>query len=363
MDSDVTTQKWATIPLPQSTLIKIGTSTIYPFTTNQKFRVPTCTAMAEEIAKFIIGPMPAQEFLDDFFPIRRLQNLHVVPSFTPGCYDETLKAKCELNVYIPFVSAFKKPSNCSNAIPIVSKIEATIQFLPGLCIVNTSSHADRNPRSSLPFEIKPDVSIYPGNSTVTKTDSSISEIFTEFKWNTKDNPFCNVVDKNGWKSFLHDSKAGRDTLGQITSYAAAQLGAQFRTHIYSVFILRDMARILQWDRSGTIVTEAIKYNEDCLLAEFFCRYSKAPPAMRGNDMTALPPTPNQAHLARKDLKLGTEILLVKLSIPWDAGNKNCFFVVPAPSATLYTPPGRATHGFKAYDTRYQNVVFLKDSWC
>ena len=37
--------------------------------------------------------------------------------------------------------------------------------------------------------------------------------------------------------------------------------------------------------------------------------------------------------------------------------------ISPPSATLYTHPGRATRGFKAYDTRYQNFVFLKDSWC
>ena len=60
-----------------------------------------------------------------------------------------------------------------------------------------------------------------------------------------------MVNVNGQKSFLHDSKAGKDTLGQITSYAAAQLGTQFQTHAFSVFILRDTARILQWDRSGT----------------------------------------------------------------------------------------------------------------
>ncbi len=177
MDSDVTTPKCAIVPLPQSTLIKIGASTIYPFTTNQKFHLPTCTAMAEEIAKFIIGPMPAQEFLDDFFPTKRLQNLCAVPLFMPGCYNTTLSAECELDAYIPFVSAFKKPSNCFNAIPIVFKITATTQFLPSLCIVNTSSYPDCNPQSSLPFEIKPNVSIYPLSSTMTKTDSSIRGLY------------------------------------------------------------------------------------------------------------------------------------------------------------------------------------------
>jgi hypothetical protein len=46
------------------------------------------------------------------------------------------------------------------------------------------------------------------------------------------------------KSFLSDTEAGKDTLGQITAYAAAQLGSQFHTHIYSVFIINNRARIL-----------------------------------------------------------------------------------------------------------------------
>ncbi len=242
------------------------------------------------------------------------------------------------------------------------KITATKQFLPGLRIVDTSSHPDCNPRSTLPFLIKPDVSLYPGSTNEVKTNSSISEIFTEFKWHPKDNPFCDVYDVGSSESFLRGTQAGKDTLGQITSYAAAQLGAQFRTHIYSVFILRNTARILRWDRSGTIITEAIKYNEDCFLVEFFRRYSKASPAIRGIDVSVSLPTTLQAKLARKALQLDSSIPLVKLSIPLDIGNAQHYFVVPTPSATLYTPPGRATRGFKAYDISHRNVVFLKDSW-
>jgi len=101
---DVTTPKCATVPLPQSTPIKLTTSTTCPFTTNQKFRIPSRTAMAEEIANFIVGPMPAQEFLDDFFPTQNLRGLSQVPLFEPGCYDATLSAQYEVDAYKPFVS-------------------------------------------------------------------------------------------------------------------------------------------------------------------------------------------------------------------------------------------------------------------
>jgi len=83
--------------------------------------------------------------------------------------------------------------------------------------------------------------------------------------------------------------------------------------------------------------------------------------MHGKDISASLPTARQAESARIALQLEASIPLVKLSIP-DAKNNSHYFVVPAPSATLYTLPGRPTRGFKAYDLSSRNVVFVKDSW-
>lgn len=198
------------------------------------------------------------------------------------------------------------------------------------------------------------------------TDSSLAEMFIELKWDTTDDPFCDVYDVNYQggivRSFLRESKAALDTLGQITSYAAVQLGAQFRTHTYSLFIVKGRARILRWDRSGTIVTEAIEYNQSPLLAEFFRRYSVAPPEMRGKDISASAPTPVEGLMARKSLNLDMTVPLIKLSIP-NADGPLRYFLTSAPEVSLlYTPPGRATRGFTAYDVSRGIVVFLKDSW-
>jgi hypothetical protein len=88
---------------PHSTPIKIDSSMTLPFTTNQKYRIESCTAMAEEIRRYLVGPMPAQQFLDDFFPPNDLR-LRKSFRFTPGCYNETLKAAMEIQAYEPFVS-------------------------------------------------------------------------------------------------------------------------------------------------------------------------------------------------------------------------------------------------------------------
>lgn len=55
---------------------------------------------------YIIGPMPAQNFLDDFFPTKELPNLETVPSFEENCYADTVSAKSESTAYVPFVSHF-----------------------------------------------------------------------------------------------------------------------------------------------------------------------------------------------------------------------------------------------------------------
>src|ERR1700678_864878 len=97
-----------TLVVPQSTPIKADTSTTLPFTTNQKYRVESCTAMAEEMRRYLVGPMPAEQFLDEFFPIEKLRSLHRVPQFKPGCYSETVEVTNKTQAYTPFVSPIKK---------------------------------------------------------------------------------------------------------------------------------------------------------------------------------------------------------------------------------------------------------------
>lgn len=246
------------------------------------------------------------------------------------------------------------------------KIKTTQKFTLNLKLVNSSAFPDCNPRCNFPWKIKPDVSIYPPDVPDAKTNSAIAEIFAEFKWNSTDNPFCDPITitcpscNRQHQSFVRNTNAALDTLGQITSYAAAQLGAQFRTHAYSILIVKDSARIIRWDRSGAIVTEAIKYNESPHLAYFFWHYSRAPPTIRGKDETVNPASTDEMHEARKFAGFDAGVPLVKLSIP--TTNSLLYVIVPIPEAPLYTPPGRCTRGFKAYDMLNERVVFLKDTW-
>jgi len=232
--------------------------------------------------------------------------------------------------------------------------------MPGFSVVNSSESPDSNPLLKFPFNVKPDVSIYAGEASV-PTDSSSAEIFIEFKRQAKDVPFCDV--DNNHDTIVRSSKNADDTLGQITAYAAVQLAAQFRTHAYSVFILGCNARILRWDRLGTIVTEAFEFSKSPYLVDFFRRYSGTTDEICGKDGTVSTPTTAEQYKARRALKLDQNVTLHKLSIPVSVSNDDLlYFITCPPEPTLYAPPGRATRGFKAYDVARDQVVFLKDSW-
>jgi hypothetical protein len=60
--------------------------------------------MGEEMKTYIVGPMPAQRFLDDFFPTEELPDLATVPSFVEDCYADAVSVAREPLSYAPFVS-------------------------------------------------------------------------------------------------------------------------------------------------------------------------------------------------------------------------------------------------------------------
>jgi hypothetical protein len=148
-------------------------------------------------------------------------------------------------------------------------------------------------------------------------DISCVEMIVEFKFSTSDDPFRRL-DNGGTTLKSYNS------IGQITGYAAAHLGAQWRTCVYSVFILASIARIVRWDRTGAIFTGPIQYNSNPELAQFFWRYTRGDPAWRGLDPTATAPA--AAELAQAIQVLGPIPRAVKLSVGqgdhYNYNNKN-----------------------------------------
>jgi hypothetical protein len=228
------------LPLPDVTPIKVGIATTFPFTTNQKYCIDSCTVMAAEIKGYLLSPMPADQFLNDFFSTGDLPGLDEVPISNPGCYKTTVDAGKEMSTYDPFVSPSQESFTMYPSLALMFILRSW-QPRPSLLAsyLSTRLHPPTvTPQLGFPFKIKPDVSFYSAASDpFAITDSPFTEIFVEFKWNQVDNPFCNVRNIECLnctigtvKSFLRETKTADDTLGQITLYAAAQLGSQFRTH-------------------------------------------------------------------------------------------------------------------------------------
>ena len=86
--------------------------------------------------------------------------------------------------------------------------------------------------------------------------------------------------------------------GQIIAYAAMLLGAQYRTHIFSVLIIKDYARLIRWDRGGAVVTEPVNYETESYLLDFLIRYDNASKEIRGHDPTVGLPTDDEERKAR-----------------------------------------------------------------
>jgi hypothetical protein len=220
-------------------------------------------------------------------------------------------------------------------------------------------HADPDCSVLNPDGLKPDIVVYKKKSGRTRrTDFGLIEIHVEVKISKYDDPF----DDDNEESFEHFSNASKDTKGQIMSYAVAQLGLQFRTHIFSVLIFDKSARLIRWDRSGAVVTCAFDFRDPHLI-DFFRRYDRSTPAQRGVDMSVSTPTNLEAKEARERLNLDAKGRLLKFavysseddSVAYYIGNKPCF-------NGNASPTGRATRTFTVYDVQTKQCVFLKDTW-
>ncbi|KIJ58971.1 hypothetical protein HYDPIDRAFT_101652 [Hydnomerulius pinastri MD-312] len=299
--------------------------------------------MGEEMRGYIVGPMPAWKFLEKFLPVDK------IPQYTSigrpkDAFPLTLRASKEADAYLPFINEMRP-------------------FAPRLRFVDSHNLPDTKNCGTFMFQVKPDVCVYSDDYSE-GCDSSTLDIPIEFKWDIAHDPFDTPFteeDSLGIKKFIKTTNKAKDTLGQITAYAAVQLGSQYRTHAFSVLIVEDCARILRWDREGAIVTEPIEYGADPALAEFFSRYSQAPLEMRGVDTTVTVTSNAEAQVAREQLNLAPATRMLKTSVLCPDGS-SVQVIFPAPTAPGLPPVGQATQACPAYDVNTKKMVFFKDSW-
>ncbi|KAI0062065.1 hypothetical protein BV25DRAFT_1885897 [Artomyces pyxidatus] len=343
-----------------STPISKKTSNFYPFSSGFRMTDDAQRDLAFDVHGKFVGPMGVQDFIDEFLPVslppgdepkgKREIDFKAVPA-----------AKGEPLMYDPLVAACAKISN---------KLE----------IVKTAYNSDPNCVLGQ-FGLKPDVSVYLSDSGRTRTtDLSKIEMHIEVKPTTQQDAFVDPpssvplpkrrlmpFEKPGKRS-SSDSEVALDLCGQICSYSSAQMWTQFRTHLFSVIILKDVARLVRWDHAGAIVTQTFNYVEQPeILTQFFVRYVNATPSQRGLDQSVRPATRREIEAARRHLDDTDSYYAITVDIPYEdpvtkeiSPSRIC--IAAAPTYTAHSIVGRSTRGMPVFDMASKRVLYLKDTW-
>ncbi|KAF8502325.1 hypothetical protein F5888DRAFT_1871862 [Russula emetica] len=304
---------------------------------------------------FTHGAPPLTAFLNRFLPPP--SDPSSVPQFPTGLFNDFIKSlsQTESASYDKF-------------------IEAISPHVPSLIIVNTSCSSDKAPHGKFHLKLKPDCSV-DMHGERTKDDLDLSRVDFVIEMKSEADPFVLKVPSNprdhtsnsgdDLNSFLHLTSGSRSNLGQITAYAMAIMSAQYRTHTFSVLIMKDYARLIQWDRSGAVVTEPIYYNSQPHLFDFLVRYGIADSEVRGHDSTVhSSSTLEEIALARAivpELK-DVESFLV-LTIPDDSDRPSeRRYIIYSPEPRPDIPVGRWTRSLFTLDVKERRCVLVKDSW-
>ncbi|KAI0739851.1 hypothetical protein C8Q80DRAFT_1200609 [Daedaleopsis nitida] len=188
--------------------------------------------------------------------------------------------------------------------------------------------------------------------------------------------------------------------GQLISYAEITFAVQQRVFLIMVFVFGRKLRLLRWDRSGVIVTQAVDYYNNW---KWFCdalwrisvlarlaphrlradpsatriynnddrwatmtRVAKAVKTDVGHDEHVLEPNeltgPHTFAYVRKLFRLSLVDGWPRYQLEVPDGNKMRNFLVCRPYFRAKGMAGRGTRGYVAFDCDSERFVWLKDAW-
>lgn len=129
----------------------------------------------------------------------------------------------------------------------------------------------------------------------------LQRIGAEFKSGGTDNdPF---EDRPGY-NIESDAESREEVRGQVMSYAAHIFSYQQRTAFFLLFVNGPEFRMMRWDRSGVVVTDATDYVHDSdhtrVLLELLFAFSRLSESTQGRDPTAVLLTPDSCGWKRMD---------------------------------------------------------------
>jgi len=199
-----------------------------------------------------------------------------------------------------------------------------------------------------------------------KTDFAKMDIFAEFKFDANADPFIDPEGPTPNKEFERDTDTARLLRGQLSSYVAALSGSQFRVHVFTILIFGRLARLMFWDRNGTVVSRAFDYTRFNYIGLFLQKYDQNIDR-RGHDPSVTISSQKQfsnydLSELKKDNNRHREFRIMLIPDRDDASKNSRFFISYPPKYTSRSPFGRATRPMLAFDVDESRVVFVKDYW-
>ncbi|KAK0481365.1 hypothetical protein IW261DRAFT_1070655 [Armillaria novae-zelandiae] len=294
-----------------------------------------------------VGPMPVQEFLNDFLRVPGSKGGFRSPTHLHGIFD-SIKPPAKYG-------SEKLYAEANAAIQgVASELIPNFQFILGKECKDAKA-TSKTVTDGFMYE-----SIVDTSSSPTQWDKA--ELWAEFKRDVSRHGFKD--DKgDGW---VEQTKASQDVRGQLGGYASETLNAQYRKYLFSLFLGPDGVRLFKWERTYTVVSRAFDLTTDGkYLVEFLYRFCTLTDGDRGKDDTVTPATEEEIALAKEFLKPWIHASdpprpFVKIRVFGPKGNRD---VIAGPHiATPRSITGRATLGLPVYDIDTKTVMFLKDSW-
>ncbi|TFY66754.1 hypothetical protein EVG20_g4344 [Dentipellis fragilis] len=331
-----------------------------------------------------LGPMSPLDFLNHFVPapVRRDSKARTRPDVS---FQRMADVENETEMYSPYIEVCQQldpkqtmefHSILSPSAPNRTPFEECDEEDPKLDVRVVTYH-----RSKLPFDNLSE-------------DFARAERVDVLKHDSSEDPFNEVPDDTIFPFESH-TKGGKKVRGEIIAHTNAILQLQFRIFVFSIHIMGRKARLIRWDRSGAIVTEAFDYVEHPEpLAEFLWRYTFLSAAERGHDETVksllhVQEHPEDYHAALDAIRRiqditerdNIELLLLRMS-PLDARSppmppasdakfyyktdpaQECNgwdYYVTAPRMNVRRPFGKGTRSLLVYDRHTGRVHHLKDT--
>ena len=175
-------------------------------------------------------------------------------------------------------------------------------------------------------------------------------------------------------------------LDHIFSSAKLVFDCQHRTHLFTIIIFGEMARIARWDRAGVLITEKFNYKaRPHVLGRFLFCFSRLDPVARGHDPTAIRIEPGTKEYKLMNSRAVRPLLRNGRAVQEDArtafardvargrprwkltvnteDRARCF-LVGRPNFASPKLIGRGTRGYIAIDVEDEDgpFVYLKDTW-